>query len=274
MNRVKFTIVLLVLISFIHITLASCAIPSSSTQKVSLKITEPFPDLGWDTINCGKIDIKGLQDRWIFICDYYSCQIQRDDILTIKSVYDTLYHNDLKAIVIQDEAYKYENLAEFCKENGIKFCIVTDSQHKLRKYYSSEIKGKMVCVLIDTLGNLRNIDVISPNNERFDNARLSNFLKDAIAVKIVDAKVQSDGTFRWETDKPIFSYLEINGKCYPSDIIGTQHTVSYGGFKSYTAYKFRIGTGKLSERITSKLFTFTTTSNLPLNNDYELTVER
>jgi len=234
------------LICVIALLAISGCTPSNSIDNVEpfLKIGDKVPNISWTTVKGEKIDLKQFTGRWVLLCYWCSCPVHRNDILTIKSVYDALYDKNLDVIVIND-TYAQIGLDEFGKQNNVPFYLVEDNQKSINtiKPESATVSRRPIYFLIDTNGNLNNIELGTfdgtfydsanaptrlPANDWeaiiIDNDQLSQtqlkmlgvliFLYDAIAVKFDDiyiTNVTANGaTIKWKSDKAVPCWVYVH----------------------------------------------------------------
>lgn len=206
-------------------TLAISACTPSEPIKVP-KIGEAVPNISWTTISGEKIDLNQFKGSWVLLCYWCPCVAHREDILTIRNVYDALYDKNLKVVVIEDNTISSppKTLEGFANENNLPFYIVEDSQESNKKLPSAA-RGRPEYFLIATNGNLQDTksssfnnrelplgivsqdDIIYLDNQDYTTINVITFLQDLIRVKIDNVSINNitpDGaTIRWKTDKAV-----------------------------------------------------------------------
>ncbi len=237
-NKIQYFLVFVLAMLFI-----SACIPSNTIKNVETvpKIGDKVPNISWTTINGENIELNQFKGSWVLLCYWCSCPVHRQDILTIRDVYDALYDMNLQVIVIGERKFDSPNLEGFAKENNLPFYLVEDNQESIHRIMSKAVErgGRPIYFLIDTQGYLHSIKLggfyySKPPNQipvnEFDAQAEANifqldepqkrmvdeliFLYDAMTIKFDDIVITNittcGATIRWKTDKSVPCQLSVN----------------------------------------------------------------
>lgn len=227
----------LIIIAIAALSLAGITACTPSESIKVPNIGEPVPNISWTTIDGERIDLEQFRGSWVLLCYACFCTKHQEDILTLRSVYDSLYDRNLKVVVIQDNGgvQPPTTLDVLAKENNLPFYLVKDNQQSINIMMSAEDEGggRPIYFLLDTNGYLQGIKkrgfyysdepptklpindfdaqaAASKHPLEMNESRMVDeliFLYDAISVKFEDISVTNittrGATIRWKTDKVV-----------------------------------------------------------------------